>query len=106
MAEHEHDGAAWDKHRAKHRAKPSKPLLKIHGQSLAWHAQRIANHEAMLVHSAVSIGLTSGDENTDIAHRVIGSRRNNGCEGVTEMTRRLIMRLGRGYLHERKRKSA
>jgi len=78
--------------------------LKIRGHSLAVHAQHFAHREAALVHTALSVGLTAGEENTDIAHRVIGSRRNNGVEGVTEMTRRHLYALGRSYLHERKRK--
>lgn len=95
---HEHDGEAFDKHRARFAPK----RLKIHGQSLATWARLLHAHEAALTHSAISIGLTAGLENTDIAHRVIGSRRNNGSEGVTEITRQHILRLGRGLLHKRK----
>jgi hypothetical protein len=78
--------------------------LKIHGCTLAQHAQRLVEQEARLVHHAISIGLTSGEDNTDIAHRVIGSRRLRGANGVTEITRRHLQQLGRGYLNQRKRK--
>lgn len=94
----EFDGDSFDKHRA--RFAPRR--LKIYGQSLASWARRIAEQDAQRVYSAISIGLTSGLEATDIAHSVIGSRRNNGFEGATEITRQHIFRLGRGLLRRRK----
>ncbi len=97
--EHEHDGAAWAKHR--HRT-GQKKTLKIHGQSIVAWARRIAADDAKRIHSALSVGLTAGEDNTDIAHRVIGSRRLNGSNGATEITRQHIFRLGRGLLHKRK----
>lgn len=96
--EHEHDGAAWDRKRG--RFAPRK--LKIHGKSLARWAKDILAQDIQRIHTAISIGLTAGESNTDIAHRVIGSRRNNGVEGMTEITRRHILLVGKGLLHRRK----
>ncbi len=76
--------------------------LKVHGQTLDAWERMIAAHDARLIRSALSIGLTAGDDNTDIAHRVIGSRRLNGVDGVTEITRQRIRRLGAAMLKERK----
>jgi hypothetical protein len=76
--------------------------VNIFGRSLATWASTLTTHDAMMIESAISIGLTSGDDNTDIAHRVIGSRRLNGSNGATEITRQHIIRLGRGYLRKRK----
>jgi hypothetical protein len=96
---HEHDGDAWSKHRV--RTGHPKPL-KIHGHGIATWARSIAHQDAHRIATAISVGLTSGLGNTDIAHRVIGSRRNNGADGVTEVTRQHIYRLGHGLLHKRK----
>lgn len=76
--------------------------LKIHGYELATWARAICHNDAQRIKTAISVGLTAGEDNTDIAHRVIGSRRNNGVEGATEITRQQIYRLGHGLLHERK----
>lgn len=96
VEEHEHNGVAWDRHRRAPRP------LKIHGQSLASWARGIAVQDAQRIHTAISIGLTAGEDNTDIAHRVIGSLRSNGVNGMTEITRQHILSLGRGLLHRRK----
>ena len=95
---HEHDGAPWDKHRAKGRKKK----LHIYGHGLATWARAIHSQDAQRISTAISIGLTAGESNTDIAHRVIGSRRNNGADGATEITRQHIYRLGKGLLTKRK----
>jgi hypothetical protein len=97
--EHEHDGEAWAKHR---RRTGQKKKLKIHGHELAHWARNIVAQDAQRIHSAISVGLTAGEDNTDIAHRVIGSRRLNGSNGATEITRQHIFQLGRGLLHKRK----
>ena len=78
--------------------------LRIHGYELATWARALCHHDAQRIKTAISIGLTAGEDNTDIAHRVIGSRRNNGVEGATEITRQQIYRLGHGLLHERKKR--
>lgn len=96
--DHEHDGVAFDRHRGKGRKKK----LKIHGHSLAAWARGIFQDDAARIETAISIGLTAGEVNTDIAHRVIGSRRNNGSDGMTEITRQHVYRLGRGLLLKRK----
>ena len=76
--------------------------LKIHGYTLATWARAICHYDAQRIATAISVGLTAGEDNTDIAHRVIGSRRNNGVDGTTEITRQHVYRLGHGLLHERK----
>jgi hypothetical protein len=76
--------------------------LHIYGRTLSAWAQGISEQEAARIKSAISVGLTAGESNTDIAHRVIGSRRANGTEGATEITRQHILRLGKGLLHKRK----
>lgn len=82
---------------------PAEPKqLKIHGHSLATWASALHRQDAARIHTAISVGLTAGEDNTDIAHRVIGSRRNNGADGVTEITRQHVFRLGKGLLHKRK----
>jgi hypothetical protein len=96
---HEHEASAWSKHRV--RTGQKKPL-KIYGHHIARWARVIAQQDAQRIATAISVGLTSGESNTDIAHRVIGSRRNNGTDGVTEVTRQHILRLGHGLLKKRK----
>lgn len=103
IEEHEHDGSAWAKHR---RRTGQKLPLKIHGHELAHWARNIAAQDAERIHTAISVGLTAGEDNTDIAHRVIGSRRLNGSNGMTEITRQHILRLGKGLLHKRKGRMA
>lgn len=97
---HEHNGVAWDRHRRAPRP------LKIMGHSLATWARGIHAQDTQRIATAISIGLTAGDSNTDIAHRVIGSRRMNGVDGVTEITRQHILRLGHGLLKKRKTRMA
>ena len=99
VEEHEHDGEAWAKHRIR---TGQKKTLKIHGRKLAEWARNIAAQDAERIHTALSVGLTAGEDNTDIAHRVIGSRRLNGSNGATEITRQHILRLGKGLLLKRK----
>jgi hypothetical protein len=97
-SEHEHHPDAWDKHRG--RFAPRR--LKIHGHSLATWAAQITAHEAARITSEIKIGISAGESNTDIAHRIIGSARLNGGNGATEITRQQILRLGKGYLRRRK----
>ncbi len=80
--------------------------LKIMGHTLATWARGIHAQDTQRIATAISVGLTAGDSNTDIAHRVIGSRRNNGADGVTEVTRQHILRLGHGLLKKRKTRMA
>lgn len=97
-ADHEHDSHAWDKHRAR----GVKKKLKIYGHGLATWARAIHSQDAQRIFTAISVGLSAGEDNTDIAHRVIGGRRHNGANGMTEVTRQHIYRLGHGLLHKRK----
>jgi hypothetical protein len=76
--------------------------LKIHGYELATWARALCHNDVQRIKTAISIGLTAGEGNTDIAHRVLGSRRNNGTDGQTEVTRQQIYRLGHGLLKQRK----
>lgn len=96
--EHEHDGGPWDRHRGRYAPK----TLRVHGQTLAAWAKNIAAHDAQLIHAAIQTGLSSGEDHTDIAHRVVGSRRMKGVNGTTEITRKHILNLGRALLHKRK----
>lgn len=96
--DHEHHPDAWDKHRGRWAPRRHK----IHGQSLAsWAAAIIAN-DAERITKALKAGLTAGETNTEIAHRVIGSLDMNGVNGTTEQTRQLVLRLGKGFLQGRK----
>lgn len=100
--EHEHDGVTFDRHRMKGRRKP----LKIYGHGIARWARAIHSQDAQRISTAISVGLAAGESNTDIAHRVIGSRRTNGADGMTEITRQHIYRLGHGLLSKRKSRMA
>lgn len=83
-------------------SKEPKEELKVYGRPLHHWARALAGHELTHIEKAIKAGLTAQDDNTAIAHRVIGSRRHNGVNGVTEITRQHILRLGRGYLRKRK----
>lgn len=97
----EHDAESWNRHRAKHAPK----VLKVHGKSLAAWARDILGQDLTRIQTAISNGVLAGDSNTDIAHRVIGSRRHNGINGMTEITRQHVIALGRGYLHKKARRN-
>jgi hypothetical protein len=96
---HEHDGNQWSKHRIR---MGQKKTIKVHGHPLARWGRSIWEQDTQRIHTAISVGLSAGEEATDIAHRVIGSRRHNGANGATEITRQHIMALGRGLLQKRK----
>lgn len=96
---HEHDADAWNQHRAKHAPKQ----LKLFGRSLHHWARSILGNDLKNIESAIKNGILAGDSNTDIAHRVIGSRKHNGVNGMTEITRQHILHLGRGYLRKKTR---
>jgi hypothetical protein len=101
--EHEHDGHSFDRHRCR---TGRKVPTKIHGQELVAHAKLIFAMDTQRIEAAIKFGMASGDDHTDLAHRVIGSREFNGVNGVTEHTRQHISRLGRGLLHKRKTRMA
>lgn len=95
------DESAWAKHRQ--RQKPRR--IKINGQTLATWARSLLNNEMRVVEMAIRTGLQNGADNTEIAHLVIGSRKNNGRNGATELTRQHILRLAKGYLRAKSRMS-
>jgi hypothetical protein len=95
---HEHDAEAWNRHRAKHAPKK----LTIFGRDLNHWARSLLGNDLKNIESAIKNGILAGDSNTDIAHRVIGSRKHNGVNGMTEITRQHILHLGRGYLRKAK----
>lgn len=94
----QHDGDAWNRHRQKH--KPRR--LKINGHTLAAWARGLVVKEMQLIEAAIRFGISAGDSNTDVAHRVIGSRAFNGSNGATEITRQMILRLAKGHLRRLK----
>lgn len=98
---HEHDAESWNRHRAKHAPK----VQKIYGRSLATWAREITGQDLKRIETAIKVGLGAGESNTDIAHRVIGSRQHNGINGMTEITRQHILTLGRGYLRKKLRRN-
>jgi hypothetical protein len=97
----EHGEKAW----AKHRQRQQPRRIKINGKTLASWARALLNNEMRVVEMAIRSGLQHGEANTDIAHRVIGSRRLNGKNGATEITRQHILRLAKGYLRSKSRMS-
>jgi hypothetical protein len=90
---------AWAKHRQRQRPR----RIKINGQTLATWARSLITNEMRTVEMAIRSGLQSGMSNSDIAHLVIGSRKLNGVNGVTELTRQHILRLAKGYLRAKSR---
>lgn len=79
--------------------------LKIYGRSLHFWARSILGNDLKNIESAIKLGVMAGDSNTDVAHRVIGSRKHNGVNGMTEITRHHILHLGKGYLRKQSRMS-
>lgn len=77
----------------------------IYEHTLATWCKAIIDQEAQRIKVALRVGLISGEDNTDIAHRIVGSRRVHGANGVTEQTRQQIIRLGRRFLREKTRMS-
>jgi len=64
---HEHGSEGWDRHRAKHMPRH----LKVYGRPLHHWARVLAGADLKQIEAAIKIGLTSQDDNTTIAHRVI-----------------------------------
>jgi hypothetical protein len=79
-----------------------KEVQKIYGKSLNHWAREVCGQDLKRIESAIKLGLSAQDDHMMIAHRVIGSRRHNGINGMTEITRQHILQLGRGYLRKRK----
>ena len=96
------EGRAWNRHRYKqqpvsHRQKG--PLL--HGRTFAAWAAYFAQSDIARVDGAIRSGLISGLDNTEIAAKVVGSMKLRGVDGVTEITRQQIARLGRVAIKRR-----
>jgi hypothetical protein len=82
--------------------KSALPAQTIYGRTLADWARGILGQDLKRIESVIKMGLIAQDENTTIAHRVIGSRSMQGRNGATEITRQHIYQLGRGCVHEAK----
>jgi hypothetical protein len=78
---------------------------KIKDRSLAQWAQAIATDDAKRIDNAIRIGLIGGLDNTEIARNVIGSLQLRGVDGVTEVTRQHVIRLGRAAVRPLIRKN-
>lgn len=66
--------------------------------SLAKWAAYFAAIDLKAIDAAIRAGLISGEDNTEIARRVVGSMALNGVDGVTEYTRNKIAHLGRAAI--------
>jgi len=73
--------------------KTARNLIMSH--TLAWWAQYFAKDDLARIDNAVRTGLIAGQDNTEIARRVVGSQGVGGIDGVTEVTRHRITYLGR-----------
>lgn len=71
---------------------------KIKDRSLAQWAAAIADADAKRIDNAIRTGLIGGLDNTEIARNVIGSLQVRGVDGVTEITRQHVIRLGRAAI--------
>lgn len=80
---------------------PAPQRIRIYGASLAVWAKAIIAQDYARILSALNVGLSAGESNTEIAHRVVGSLDMNGTNGMTEVTRQHILSLGKGYLRRR-----
>jgi hypothetical protein len=77
--------------------------IKIYGRSLDNWARLLLADELKKIRSAIELGVLAGECSSDIAHRIIGSRAQNGRNGITEQTRQHVVRLARGYIRKRKK---
>jgi hypothetical protein len=71
---------------------------KIKDASLAQWASGFAAADASRIETAIRSGLLGGFCNTDIAAQIVGQSNLNGCDGVTEITRKNISDLARQAL--------
>jgi len=74
---------------------------KIAGYSLATLAASLARDDRARIDNAVRSGLINGLNSTAIARQVVGSAGMRGIDGVTEVTRQRIARLGRAAVKPR-----
>lgn len=73
----------------------------IFDTSLAKWAAYFAQLDIKAIDAAIRAGLINGDDNTEIARKVVGSMGLNGVDGVTEYTRHKIAHLGRAAIRDR-----
>lgn len=66
--------------------------------SLAKWAAYFAQQDIKAIDAAIRAGLINGEDNTEIARKVVGSMALNGVDGVTEFTRNKIAHLGRAAI--------
>lgn len=73
----------------------------IFDTSLAKWAAYFAKLDIQAIDAAIRAGLINGDDNTEIARKVVGSMGLNGVDGVTEYTRHKLAHLGRAAIKDR-----
>lgn len=74
----------------------------VHGMSMPRWAAYFAKTDTARIDNAIKTGLIAGHDNTEIARKVVGSAALNGVDGVTEITRQQIGRLGRAAISPRR----
>ena len=100
---------AFAVHRTKHR-KPygkeqlPKPPKGVAGGSFAHWAQVLLHGDLQRIGSAIRNGLIAGKDGATIGRMVVGSMGVNGVDGVTEITRHKIARLGLRAMGRHKRR--
>lgn len=78
--------------------------VQLEGFSIAQWAHYFSTQDRGRIDAALRSGLVAGLDNTEIARKVIGSLQLLGIDGVTEITRQHIARLGRVAIFPRNRK--
>ena len=73
------------------------------GRSYAAHAARIARDDHNRIDKTLRSELIAGKDSQEIARKIIGNARLNGVDGVTEITRQQIARLGVSAIRKRRR---
>jgi hypothetical protein len=76
----------------------------MEGFTISEWAHFFSQQDRALIDNAIRSGVIAGIDNTEIARKVIGSLELNGIDGVTEITRQQIARLGRVAVSPRKQK--
>lgn len=72
--------------------------ISVASVSLASWAAYFAREDNRIITAAIQSALVSGDDNVEIARKVVGSMALNGVDGVTEFTRHKIAHLGRAAI--------
>lgn len=74
----------------------------VRGLSMARWGSYFARTDAARIDTAIKTGLIAGLDNTEIARKVVGSVGLNGVDGVTEITRQQIARLGSAAINPKR----